>query len=522
MTMTNEHSSAELAPVQFPRAGSKKAVLWLDTSQVVSAGVLMMVFMILVIITGSRLIPLWLTGVLVTLVLGAVVVVITNVSGRPLPWWMRQRFRAWRRRRQGQDSFVAAGPSAKELAADEEAEEAAIEAGVPVPVRLRLPGEANELRLYTAADGQCVIWDPVLKTATLVCRVAPHGFRMAEPEDQGDIITNWASMIDSLYSEDGVIAVQVSDTITTASAAKIRAAYEAQVETATENGKQAGEALSPLLHSDYLQLLSGDRAQVQHDNLAGITISQPKIRDQIKSAGGGIAGMLVVVARMGQLFEDLLRECSVDVQRWLDVDELATVVRRGFVPDEAVAITDGKVSVSAATAGPMGVDVEWDKLRVDGAWHRVMEISQWPTRPEKPGFMRFLNGADFPHVVTQVIRPQGTAAGMKHVQDRLNDQHSAAAIRGELGQAEKLSDMAVDDDLVRTGAELLAGHGMAQFTGLIVISGSTNDELETNTKRMISGATRAGCELRTLFGQQWSGFLSSAFPLGRALIKAKG
>ncbi|ROZ61630.1 hypothetical protein EDL96_12805 [Kocuria soli] len=518
--MTSNEQASELAPVQFPRSGGKKAILWLDTSQVISAGVLMMAFLGLVIMAGSGIVPMWLTVLMMVVVLAAVTVVITNVANRPLPWWIRQRYRAWRRRGQGQDSFVAAEPSAKELAADEEAEQSAIEEGVPAPVRLRLPGEAAELRLYAAPEGQCVIWDPVVKTATLVCRVAPHGFRMAEPEDQGDIITNWASMIDSLHSEEGVIAVQVSDTITTASAAKIRAAYESQVETATEHGKQAGETLSSLLHSDYLQLLSGDRAQVQHDNLAGITISQPMVRDQIKSAGGGITGMLTVVTRLGQLFEDLLRECSVDVQQWLDIDELATVVRRGFVPDEAVAISDGKLAVTASTAGPMGVDEEWDKLRVDGAWHRVMEISQWPTRPEKPGFMRFLNGADFPHVVTQVFRPQGTAAGMKHVQDRLNDQHSAAAIRGQLGQAEKLTDMAVDDDLVRTGAELLAGHGMAKFTGLIVISGATDDELETNTKRMISGATRAGCELRTLYGQQWSGFLSSAIPLGRGLIKA--
>lgn len=520
MTTTSSEQS-ELAPVQFPRSGGKKAVLWLDFPQLVSAGVLMMIFLGLVILAGSRILPLAVVAVLIGAVLLAVVVVITNVAGRPLPWWMRQRYRAWRHRGQGQDSFVATGASVKELKADEEAEQAAIEAGVPAPVRLRLPGEAAELRCYTGEDGQCVIWDPVIKTATLICRVAPHGFRMAEPEDKGDIITNWATMIDSLHSERGVIAVQVSDTITTASAAKIRAAYESQVETATENGKGAGAQLSALLHSDYLQLLSGDRKQVQHDNLAGITISQPALRDQIKSSGGGIVGMLTVVGRVGQLFEDLLRECSVDVEQWLGVDELASVIRRGFVPDEALAITEGQMSVTAATAGPMGVDVEWDKLRVDGAWHRVLEISQWPTRPEKPGFMRFLNGADFPHVVTQVFRPRGTAAGMKQVQSQLNDQRSSAAIREQLGQAEQLSDMAVDDDLVRTGAELLAGHGMAQFTGLIVVSGSTDDELETNTKRMISGATRAGCELRTLYGQQWAGFLSAAVPLGRGLIRAK-
>lgn len=516
--MTNQMS--ELAPVQFPRGGGQKAVLWLDLWQVITAGALMAGFLGLVVFTSS-VGGSWATALLMVLVLLAVIVIIINFRGRPAPWWIKQRYRAWRHRGQGQDTFVARAPSQRELEADEAAEEAAIAAGVPAPVRLRLPGEAAELRLYTLEGGGTLVWDPVVKTATMIARVASHGFRMAEPEDQADVISNWASMMDSLYAEPGVIAVQASDTITTASAAQVRAAYERQVESAGEQGIAAGAALSPLLHNDFLDLLSGDRSQVQHDNLAGITISQPAIRDQIKGSGGGIVGLLAVCGRQQQQFADLVRECNVDIAEWLDVDGLAAVVRRAFIPDEAVALTEGRTVVTAATAGPMGVDVEWDRLRVDGAWHRVLEISQWPTRPEKPGFMRFLNGADFPHVVTQVIRPQGVNAGMKRVQNRLNDQRSAAVIRDQMGQSEKLSDVAVDDDLVRTGQELLAGHGMAQFTGLIVVSGNTDNELETNTKRMISGSTRAGCELRTLYGQQWPGFLSAAVPLGRGLIKAK-
>lgn len=512
-------TTSELAPVQFPRGGGQKAVLWLDMWQLISAGICMVGFL-LVLIFGGFLGP-WLRGGVAVALLVSVAVIVINVQGRPLPWWMRQRIEHTRRANRGQNDFVAEAASQRELDADEEADQAAIAAGVPAPVRLRLPGEAAELRCYTLSEGAMLLWDPTVKTATMIARVAPHGFRMAEPEDQSDVINNWAALMDSLYSEPGVIAVQASDTITTASAADMRAAYERQVETAAQEGLAAGPELSPLLHSDYLDLLSGDRAQVQHDNLAAITLSQPAIREQVKASGGGIDGLLTVCARQQQLFEDLLREASVEVVKWLDVDDMAQVVRRAFVPDEAVAINEGRSSVTPATSGPMAVSVEWDRLRCDGAWHRVMEISQWPTREQKPGFMRHLNGVDFPHVVTHVLHPRGVNAGMKKVQDRSNDQRSAAILRDAMGRTEQLSDAAVDSDLQRTGAELLAGHGMVDFVGLIVVSGATADELETNTQRMISGATRAGCELRKLYGQQWAGFLSTALPLGRGLIKAK-
>lgn len=170
----------------------------------------------------------------------------------------------------------------------------------------------------------------------MVARVVPHGFRMAEPEDQNDVLANWASLIDALHSEPGVLAVQASDTITTASAAEIRRAYERQVEAAEEAGTRAGASLSPLLHNDFLNLLSGDRSQVQHDHLIGVTLSQEGLRDQVKASGGGIKGMLAVCARFEDQLEELIRECSVDVSEWLSVDSLAQALRRALVPDEAV------------------------------------------------------------------------------------------------------------------------------------------------------------------------------------------
>ncbi|MFL0504070.1 SCO6880 family protein [Kocuria rhizophila] len=516
-------SRTELAEVQFPRSGGNHAVLWLDRSQLIGAGAVMVVLMVVLVLAmgANGFGNWWVTGGLLVVLLMVVVVIIVPVAGRPLPWWIAQVVRGRVRERRGQNEFVSRAASKREEDSDDADEEAALQAGVQPPARLRLPGEGAELRVYTLTRGACVVWDPVAKTATMIARVHPQGFRMAEPEDQADVLESYSSMLDALHNEDGVVAVQVSDMVTTASASQIREAYLRQVETARVAGVSAGPDQSAVLHQDYLQLLTGDRAQVQHDHLAAITISQPTVREQVKAAGGGVVGLLAVCQSTIDHYESLLAECSVTVTEWLDPDGLAGLVRSAFVPDEAVAIADGRSEVSVSSSGPMAVAELWDRMRCDSAWHQVLEIAQWPTRSQKPGFMRWLNGGEFPHVVTQVIRPQGVQAGMKKVQDRMNDQQSAEIIRRSLGQAPKLEDIGFNSDLDRTGAEVLAGSGMARFTGLVVVSGASEEELEANARKMISGATRAGCELRPLYNQQWPGFLSAALPLGRALMGAK-
>lgn len=86
MTATNEEKTNELAPVQFPRSGGKKAVLWLDRSQLISAAVLTLGFFALLFAGSSRVLPLWLVGLLLVVDLLAVAAVVTNVAERPLPW----------------------------------------------------------------------------------------------------------------------------------------------------------------------------------------------------------------------------------------------------------------------------------------------------------------------------------------------------------------------------------------------------------------------------------------------------
>ena len=182
-------TGAEVPDVQFPRSGGQKAVLWLDVSQTIMAAVLAGVFLLVVVLASTFGWSLFMLGLLILDVV-AILVTVIPFRGRPLPWWIKQRVRSLRHQGQGQDSFVSRAPSARELEADAQEEEAAIAAGIEPPVRLRLPGEAAELRLYQLSNGSAMVWDPVTKTAAMVARVVPHGFRMAEPEDQNDVLRN--------------------------------------------------------------------------------------------------------------------------------------------------------------------------------------------------------------------------------------------------------------------------------------------------------------------------------------------
>ncbi|KAA9393839.1 hypothetical protein FCK90_10525 [Kocuria coralli] len=489
----------------FPRKAKKGAVLWMPWSQTVLVAVFAMLG-VLAVVRGH--LGLW---VLSWIVMIAVAVPIDNMPGYAKVWIFL--IGLWRSAR-GQSEGVARPATAEEIAADREAEAAAVAAGVEPPARLRLSGEAGEIRLFTMASGQCMVWDPVHRNATVIARVHGTGFTMAEPEDQADVLDSWAAAINALADHTGVVAVQASDVMTVLSAAQVREAYIRQVE---ESEIASGAALSPMLHEDILQTLSGDRAQTHNEGLVSITVHQGLVKEDVKEHGGGVAGLMELMEAEMTEFERLLSEASVTVTSWLTTDALALVIRTAFSPFEANDLATGMVKVSAATAGPMAAKASWDKIRCEGTWHRVMRVDL-PTRTVKAGFMRRLNEAgDFPHVVTQTFHSEGIAAGLARAEAENRDDLSADQMRAWAGRVKGLEEQAMSNEIVDHGDHALAGYGDVKFLTMVVVSAESEDELELNTKQMISGARRAGCEVRTFYGQQWPAFLAAALPFGRGL-----
>ena len=62
---------------------------------------------------------------------------------------------------------------------------------------------------------------------------------------------------------------------------------------------------------------------------------------------------------------------------------------------------------------------------------------------------------------------------------------------------------------------LIAGHADVQFTGLLVVTAETDEELRGALRQIERAASQSGCETRPLYGRQQQGF-NVALPIGRS------
>ena len=92
-----------------------------------------------------------------------------------------------------------------------------------------------------------------------------------------------------------------------------------------------------------------------------------------------------------------------------------------------------------------------------------------------------------------------------------------AAQRARMGQIDDASQSAELQDVLQQESDLVAGHGILRYTGLISISAPSADELEAAVAGLEQAAIQAGLETRLLVTQQAQGFAAAALPLARAL-----
>lgn len=64
---------------------------------------------------------------------------------------------------------------------------------------------------------------------------------------------------------------------------------------------------------------------------------------------------------------------------------------------------------------------------------------------------------------------------------------------------------------------LVAGHADLTYSGFIVVTATSRDELDSARAAIERAAVQCGCETRLLYGQQAAAFVAAALPLGRGV-----
>ncbi|MGW6130798.1 SCO6880 family protein [Cellulomonas sp. NPDC055163] len=482
-------SAREVATVRFGPLERRGVLLGLGLPQLAVVGVGLMVALVGVYTAGGRGLvvgaPIW-----VPLVVAAT----AAVRGRPLLEWL-PLVASWRTRVLTDATSLVARPTA------------------PTPGTLTLPGIPGRLSVTMSPTlDAALVLDRRAGTVTAVARVHGAGFVLDGASAQDHKVAGWGRVLASTCHMPRVLRVQVLTRTVAGGSPTARAWWQ---RNATSAPSLAGRVVAELLED-----VTARARRAETFVAVALRIPRGSARRLTATGAERIEQDLGAIA-------DALRAAELVVDRWVDVDDLAAVLRTTYDPvgaRNAVAPTppppdDGARPAGFSLYGPMGAREHWTHLRTDSAAHATYWVAQWPRSDVHPGFLQpLLAATGAAGTVTITVEPIGTAQALREIR-RAQVEHAADKTRRDrIGQIEDEATRTEVAELARREAEIVAGHGDLRFTGLLTVTAPTVEELEVGCTAAEAAAAQALCEVRRLVGQQAHAHAAAALPLARGVL----
>ncbi|MCX5278076.1 SCO6880 family protein [Streptomyces virginiae] len=390
-----------------------------------------------------------------------------------------------------------------------------------------LPGPLARLRILDAADGQGgqigVVLDPSANTYTAVARITFPGLALIDNERQNARVAGWAAFLRAQCKEDSpIVRIAVHQRSLPDDGAALRA-FTAR-HTAEGAPDVAKESLAELMMS------AGPVATIRETYLA-ISLSAGRARLAIKGAGGGQIGAAAVLVRELNAMQGSLSSAGLQVTEWLTPRKVAQVIRTAYDPHSQLEFADRNAAardadwqgtppgVDPALAGPSAAETGWSVYRHDGAYTVSYQVRNWPQSDVFATFMQPLlrPRQNARRSLSLVFEPIGPSVARRELAKEKTKRDTARKVRAKTGRSESEDERreavtAREQDRARA-----AGHGVARFTGLIAVTVTDYEQLETACAELQADASAAGIEVRRMWGGMDAGFAAAALPLAVGL-----
>ncbi len=485
--MPDSRTSGEfsLEPVRFSRLSRRGVLLSLSGLQLTSAGIAVIAFVGTLYSVGAEALPwtspIWGGGLAITW---------ARVAGRPVVEWIPLVITWVLRQAGGQTVFKA-------------------KISRPRPAgTLALPGDAARLRQYDDPESNAVmIHDPHHATLTVACDLLHPSFVLLDPAEQERRIQGWGRVLSTACRSGRIARLQVLErTIPDGGTALVDWWREHGVHDDSWVARIYGELIEQAGPS-------GER----HVSSIALALDMRRAAQAIRRSGGGIRGAAAVLRQEMRTVEAALRAADLHPSPWYDSGSLAVDLRSAYDPAIAPTLERHRdIGRSLATAGPVAVTESWGSLRTDSGYHSVLWVSEWPQASVYPGFMSpVILAGGIRRTVSITYEPVRTDRAARELRKRKVEHISDAAQRARMGQIEDAADSAELQDVLQQEADLLSGHGVLRYTGLISVSAPTMDELEAAVAQIQQAAIQSSMETRLLVSQQGQAFAAASLPLAR-------
>jgi hypothetical protein len=264
-----------------------------------------------------------------------------------------------------------------------------------------------------------------------------------------------------------------------------------------------------------------------------ITLDARRTTTAIRAAGGGEAGACRVLEQQARALRPQLAAAGIAVTHWLDVPELAEVIRIGFDPHTAANLDTRRAEADAqaahgdqpavpagvdpALAGPAAAETSWSAYRHDGALSVSYAVHAWPLSPVyATALASLLADATHRRSFSFLLEPLGPRAAQKAVMVERTKREVGIRLRARTGQAVSASEQVALDRAAAQDAEHAHGSGLCRFTGYLTVTVDDAGELADACAQAEAGAALVGIELRRMYGAQDTGF-AMTLPVGLGL-----
>jgi hypothetical protein len=371
---------------------------------------------------------------------------------------------------------------------------------------LGLGGDAVSLRFHIdPATDAAMVHDPHRRSLTAVLAVSHPSFVLLDRDDREQRVSRWGRVLAGLAQSGTLASLQVLEATVPDSGDGLVEWYQAR--RATSNG---------WADAQYRELLEQARLGTStHRTTISIALDMRAASRAIKAAGGGIAGATAVLRQDMAGLGDALRQAGLTVRAWLGEGEIAAIIRAAYDPD---VVLDARYDPGAnlTHAGPLAITEHWDCLRHDSAWSSVLWISEWPRIDVPPDFLHslvFTPGVR--RTLSLICRPLPTDEALRQIRKEKTEAVADQTQKARIGQVADLSDAHEYQDLLTRERSVISGHTDVEFTGLITVTATTRDEMESARTAVIRAAGQAACEARPLHGRQAQAFILATLPLAR-------
>lgn len=470
--------------------------------------------------------------------------IIPQFAGRSLPEWIGVHLKFLSRKSKGQLSYrrnldqqitarvvedeTVVLPKGHYIDADGVQRDKRKRRVLSAPMKMYLPGNDDQVLVYDTPEGHAFAYDRKRRMGIVVARLSTSRAFALESKDRQVARTQaYDEALSAMGRVEGLALIGMSDQTRMLSSRNISEYYDKRISKSADREvdgeivKSAGADIDPFLDAAYREMTESAALQSVHEQWMTLAFSESRLRTEIDENGKGIPGFVDTVSMRLESLGEVLREAGVSIDFWHDSRTFAALIRSAYDPESTLEVSERSGNfrgVEPSVAGPMAVEIEWNHLLSDSTFHRVYWVSEWPRKKAKMGFLETLVFAgDFPHTVTQILRPNATDKAMKKIESRKTDHGTTSRFREKSGRADSFAHNAELEDIELVEEEISEGHGSFDLTGIIVVSGETKAELERNCSRMRAAAASKRIELSVAYGQQDSAFSAGALPLAKGM-----